>query len=107
LCGCLNGVSTIWKERRLINSGAITITGFTGPGGDVTIPNRINGLPVTGIGFEAFSACTNLASVTIPGSVTSNCLGQADSTPQILQRWGRQGVGRMGGTQASRLHETD
>jgi hypothetical protein len=28
------------------NDGAIAITGYTGPGGDVTIPKPINGLPV-------------------------------------------------------------
>ena len=31
------------------NNGAITITGYTGPGGAVTIPDMINGLPVTSI----------------------------------------------------------
>jgi hypothetical protein len=49
----------------------ITITGYTGPGGDVTIPDTINGLPVTSIGDSAFSNCTNLTSVSIPKSVTS------------------------------------
>ena len=32
------------------NNGAITITGYTGPGGAVVIPSTINGLPVTQIG---------------------------------------------------------
>ena len=32
------------------NNGTITITGYTGPGGAVTIPSTINGLPVTSIG---------------------------------------------------------
>jgi hypothetical protein len=32
------------------NNGTITITGYTGPGGDVTIPSATNGLPVTSIG---------------------------------------------------------
>src|SRR5258708_23541 len=53
------------------NNGAITITGFTGPGGDVTIPDTINGLPVTSIGGSAFDHCTSLTTVTIPNSVTS------------------------------------
>jgi hypothetical protein len=53
------------------NNGAITITGYTGPGGDVTIPDTIDGLPVTSIGLIAFYACTSLSSVTIPNSVTS------------------------------------
>ncbi len=53
------------------DNGAITITGYTGPGGSVTIPSTIDGLPVTSIGDGAFGGCTSLASVTIPGSVTS------------------------------------
>ena len=32
-----------------INNGTITITEYTGPGGAVTIPSTINGLPVTSI----------------------------------------------------------
>ena len=54
---------------------SITITGYTGPGGDVILPNQIpettNGLPVTGIGNSAFHKSAGLTSVTIPGSVTS------------------------------------
>ena len=52
------------------NNGAITLTHYTGSGGAVTIPSAINGLPVTGIGYEAFLG-SGLTSVTIPGSVTS------------------------------------
>ena len=53
------------------NNGAITITGYTGSGGAVVIPATTNGWPVTSIGDEAFYQCTNLNSVTIPGSVTN------------------------------------
>ena len=53
------------------NKGTITITQYTGPGGDVTIPDTINGLPVTSIGDEAFYDCISLTGVTIPNSVTS------------------------------------
>jgi len=52
----------------------ITITGYTGDAGDVTIPATINGLPVTSIGGYAFSGMA-LASVVIPGSVTSMGVG--------------------------------
>ena len=53
------------------NNGAITIIGYTGPGGDVTIPSVITGLPVAGIGAGAFFNNGNLTGVTIPNSVTS------------------------------------
>jgi hypothetical protein len=80
------------------NNGAITINQYTGPGGDVTIPDTISGLPVTTIGSAAFYQiqsltsvtfgtnvttiadnaifqCSGLVSVTIPGSVTNIGLG--------------------------------
>jgi hypothetical protein len=49
----------------------ITITRYTGPGGNVIIPSTTNGFPVTSIGIAAFSGCTNLTSATIPNSVTN------------------------------------
>lgn len=53
------------------NNGAITITGYTGPGGLVSIPATITGLPVTSIGTAAFRWCTNLTSVSFPDGVTN------------------------------------
>ena len=53
------------------NNGAITITRYTGPGGAVTIPNTIGGLPVTSIGTNAFTYIPSLTSVTIPNGVTN------------------------------------
>jgi hypothetical protein len=62
------------------NNGAITITRYIGPGGAVTVPNTINGLPVVGIGNRAFAFATfgnetftnaNMMSITIPDSVTN------------------------------------
>jgi hypothetical protein len=55
----------------ITNNGAITITGYTGPGGAVNIPDQIGGLPVTTIGDFAFWDLTNVTSVTIPNSVIS------------------------------------
>ena len=53
------------------NNGAITITGYVGAGGTVAIPDSINGLPVTGIGDNAFSGQYSLVDVRIPASVVT------------------------------------
>jgi len=47
----------------------ITITGYKGSSKAVIIPEQINKLPVTKIGYQAF-AFNHLTSVSIPGSVT-------------------------------------
>ena len=47
----------------------VSITGYTGAGGAVTIPSTIGGLQVTGFG-TSFYYKTTLTSITIPDSVT-------------------------------------
>jgi hypothetical protein len=67
-------VSTVVVEAQFnytITNGMVTITGYTGPPGDVLIPDRINNLAVTDIGPMAFNYDSGLTSVTIPNSVTS------------------------------------
>jgi hypothetical protein len=49
----------------------VTITGYYGSGGVVTIPTNINGLTVTSVGTNAFASLASLTSVTIPGTVAS------------------------------------
>lgn len=51
--------------------GTITIIGYEGAGGEVTIPSEIHGQSVTCIGDWALVGCDSLTSVTIPISVTS------------------------------------
>jgi hypothetical protein len=49
----------------------VTIIGYSGPGGAVTIPATITGLPVAGIGNGAFQSVISLTNITIPAGVTS------------------------------------
>jgi len=55
----------------ITNNGAITITGYSGTNPVVVIPSSISGLPVTSIGYGAFSRHFSLTSVTTPNSVTN------------------------------------
>lgn len=55
-----------WKD----NGQGLTITGYTGGGGDITIPQTINGQTVTAIAPYAFSGLATLRSVTLPDTVT-------------------------------------
>jgi hypothetical protein len=52
-----------------VGSASVTITGYTGPGGNVVIPSTIEGKPVAAIDDWAFSEAA-VTSVTIPNSVT-------------------------------------
>jgi hypothetical protein len=83
----------------------ITITGYTGPGGALTIPSEINNLPVTSIGDyaltnssltsvtigtnvtsigdNAFFDCTALSNVTVPASVTTIGDGAFEYCPSL------------------------
>lgn len=66
------------------NNGTISITGYTGAGGAVTIPGSTNGLPVTAIATHAFYQKSTLVSLTIPSSVTNYAVYAVDSCPNLL-----------------------
>ena len=54
-----------------VSSGKATITDVDGYiGGNITIPSKLDGYPVTSIGDSAFWGCSSLISVTIPILVT-------------------------------------
>jgi hypothetical protein len=60
----------------------VTITGYTGPGGAVSIPAAITGQPVTTVGSFAFSGIASITSIDLPDNVTEigfqsffNCTG--------------------------------
>src|SRR5690348_632601 len=56
---------------RTNNNNSITITGYTGSNGVVTIPDTINGLPVVNIGDNAFQYAYVLTNVTVSSGVTN------------------------------------
>jgi hypothetical protein len=49
----------------------VTLTGYTGLGGSVQIPDSIAGMSVTSIGNQTFDGISSLTNITIPNSVTS------------------------------------
>ncbi len=58
-------------EYEVNDDNTVTVTRYTGNGGDVTTPSEIDGKSVTYIEYGAFSHCTGLTSIAIPNSVTS------------------------------------
>ena len=56
-------------EYKIDSDGNVTITKYIGSGGDVVIPEELEGHPVTIIGQNAFFECTGLTSVVIPSNV--------------------------------------
>jgi hypothetical protein len=66
-----NGVAPPPPFTYTTNVGTITITGYTGTNGPVTIPDTINGLPVRTLGSGAFQFLTSITSLTLSTNVTS------------------------------------
>jgi len=83
------------------NNGVITLTGYTGADGNVSLPGTINGEPVTAIGTNAFAGNTNLTSVTIPGSVTNVGEGAFADCPNLHLAYFQGHAPRVAGTDGS------
>lgn len=85
----------------------VTVTGYLGAGGEVTVPATLGGLPVCAIGdrafadrndvtavvlpvgilrvgWFAFSGCVSLARISLPGSITAISYGAFENCPQTL-----------------------
>ncbi len=76
---------TVMLSYHYLEDNTIEITGCDRLVESLVIPAEINGTAVTGIGYEAFSGCNGLTSVTIPAGVTniamyafSECTGLTD-----------------------------
>jgi len=54
-----------------VTYGKATITGYTGVGGAVTIPDTLGRFPVTSIGDKAFYCCNSLTNISLPQGVIS------------------------------------
>ena len=70
-----------------VSGASVTITGYTGSGGNVAIPATIDSKPVVSIGDNAFRYCNSLTNITIPDSITrigyyafQNCTGLTSIT---------------------------
>ncbi|HPP44702.1 MAG TPA: leucine-rich repeat protein [Methanomassiliicoccaceae archaeon] len=49
---------------------ALEIIGYDRDGGDIIIPDEVDGKVVTSIRYDAFFSCQSITSITIPSSVT-------------------------------------
>ena len=55
----------------IVTDGNATITGYTGAGGDISIPATLGGYPTVAIADSVFRTIADLTSVIIPDSVTN------------------------------------
>jgi len=64
-------ISAQFDSNYIFDSTSGKITSYIGEGGVVVIPDRIDGVTVSGIETEAFKSCTSLTAITIPANITN------------------------------------
>ncbi len=64
-----SGLCQTWGYT-IDSSNRVTITGYSGPGGSVTIPQQIEGMTVAGISPGAFRFLTNITNMVLPETIT-------------------------------------
>ncbi len=75
---------------------SVTITGYTGAGGAVVLPDTIASLPVTAVGDSAFYDVDSITSITIPDSVTEIGISSFFACSILTQANIGNGVGTIG-----------
>ena len=82
-CGILPAQEVLALEDGVflytLDAGDATVTGYTGPGGSVVVPEKLDGYPVVSIGTSAFRNNTTLTSITFPASLTTIANGSNNS----------------------------
>ena len=58
---------------QLNENGTASITDYYGNETNLIIPSTLDGHTVTSIGYNAFSYCKSIESITIPDSVNNSC----------------------------------
>lgn len=76
------GYQGYWEYAVDETAHTVTITGYTGPEADVTVPDTIDGMPVTAFTEDAFAYNRKLTSVALPNGITAipaNAFGYCSS----------------------------
>lgn len=68
--GKTNAITSGDYQYELLSDGGVSILKYKGGSEQITIPDEIDGKPVTSIGDRAFSYCKTLTSITIPKGIT-------------------------------------
>lgn len=53
----------------IVKDNTVTIVGYSGPGGNITVPSAIGGRNVTAIGEGAFSGCQAITAANLPSGI--------------------------------------